>query len=283
MAVVRIALAQVDCRLGDIDANVERAEAAIAEAKRDDADVVVFPELSLSGYLVGDVAHDLGMAPDDPRIKELARTAGEAGVLVGFCEAGQGVHTYNSAAYYEAGRLLHVHRKLYLPTYDIFEERKHFSPGQQMRAFTTRHGRAAILTCNDAWQPQLAFLAAQDGARFLMLPTDSAQSRFPERYDSETYWRDITRFYARMFETFVVFVNRVGVEGELRFWGGSHVVDPWGTVIAEAPTGQEAMLVVEVDLDRVRQRRREVPLVKEARLGVLQRELQRLVEEGGDL
>ena len=280
---MRIAVAQVDCALGDIDANVERAAKAIAAARADAADLLVFPELNLSGYSVGDVEADLGMRTDDPRLLRLAQEADPMGLLLGFCEDGVGVHTYNSAAYFQDGERLHVHRKLYLPTYDIFEERKHFSPGQQMRAFDTAHGRSAILTCNDAWQPQLAFLAVQDGARILFVPTSSAQSRFPQRYDSPTYWRDITTFYARMFQVYVVFANRVGVEGPLQFWGGSHVVDPWGGVVAEAPQNEEAVLTVDIDLASVRRRRREVPLVKEARLAMVQREVQRLVEEGGDL
>jgi len=280
---MRIALAQVDCTLGDIDANVERATAAIATARAGGADLVVFPELSLCGYSVGEVEQDLVMYADDPRITRLAQDAGPMSVLVGFSEGGSGLHTYNSAAYLESGGLLHVHRKLYLPTYDIFEERKHFSPGQQMRAFDTRHARTAILTCNDAWQPQLAFVAVQDGARVLLMPTSSAQSLFPERYDSPTYWQDITRFYGRMFQTFVVFVNRVGTEGKLQFWGGSHVVDPWGNLVDEAPLDEEALLFVDIDLATVRRRRREVPLIREARLGMVLREVHRLVDEGGDL
>jgi len=281
---MRVALAQVDPVLGDVDANVDRAAAVIATARADGADLVVFPELSLCGYSVGLVDHDVAMSSDDPRLTRLGKEAGPMGVLVGFSEGGAGVHTYNSAAYLENGALVHVHRKLYLPTYDTFEERKHFSPGQQMRAFGAGGTRAAILTCNDAWQPQLAFVAVQDGAHMLLMPTSSAQSRFPERYDSPTYWRDITRFYARMFQVFVVFVNRVGQEGDdLRFWGGSHVVDPWGQVVAEAAYDSEAVLVVDIDLSTVRRRRREVPLVKEARLGMVQREMRRLVEEGGDL
>ncbi|MBA3250277.1 MAG: amidohydrolase [Geodermatophilaceae bacterium] len=280
---MRIAVAQVDCVLGDIDANVERAAKAIAQARADGAELVVFPELNLSGYSVGQVEDDLDMRTDDARLLRLADDAGPMGLLLGFCEDGAGVHTYNSAAYFQAGQLVHVHRKLYLPTYDIFEERKHFSPGQHMRAFDTAHDRCAILTCNDAWQPQLAFLAVQDGARILLMPTSSAQSRFPRRYDSPTYWRDITTFYARMFQVYVVFVNRVGAEGQLRFWGGSHVVDPWGGFVAEAPLDEEAVLTVDIDRASVRRRRREVPLVREARLGLVQREVQRLVEEGGDL
>ncbi|CAN5162843.1 carbon-nitrogen hydrolase [soil metagenome] len=280
---MRIALAQLDCVLGDIDANVDRAAKAITDAQVQGADLVVFPELNLSGYSVGQVERDLGMRVTDARLVELARQAAPMGLLLGFCEGGIGVHTYNSAGYFQDGELLHVHRKLYLPTYDIFEERKHFSPGQRMRAFDTAHERCAILTCNDAWQPQLPFLAVQDGARILLIPTSSAQSRFPARYDSPTYWQDITRFYARMFQVYVVFVNRVGVEGELRFWGGSHVVDPWGNFVAEAPQHEESMRTVDIDLASVRARRREVPLVKEARLGMMLREVTRLVEEGGDL
>ncbi|HSK92044.1 MAG TPA: nitrilase-related carbon-nitrogen hydrolase [Euzebyales bacterium] len=280
---MRITVAQVDCRLGDIDGNLQRVEQVLAEAPR--SDIVVFPELNLTGYSIGDVEVDLAMEADDDRLLRLARQAGSAGLVLGFVESpADSVHQYNSAGYYEDGRPLHVHRKLYLPTYSIFEERKVFSPGQTMRAFTSRAGgRMAILTCNDAWQPQLAFVAVQDGARVLLVPTASAQSLFPERYDSRGYWRGITRFYARMFQTFVVFANRVGSEGKLQFWGGSHVVDPWGEVIAEATTGTEDLLTVDVDLGAVRRRRTEVPLIKEARLGLLNREIERLIAAGGDM
>jgi predicted amidohydrolase len=126
------------------------------------------------------------------------------------------------------------------------------------------------------------FLAVQDGARVLLVPTNSSQSRFPEQYDSRTYWRDITVFYARMFQCFVVFVNKVGDVGDLHFWGGSHIVDPWGKIVLELPEGDESVVTAEIDLAMVRKRRREVPLVREARLGLLAREASRLAEEGGD-
>lgn len=282
---MRISLAQLDSRLGDIDANVELAQDAVATAVRDRTDLVVFPELFLSGYSVGEVDADLSMRPDDPRIKELARSAGAAGLAVGFMEAGPpGPHTYNSTAYYEGGQLVHVHRKLYLPAYTPFEERNHFTPGPSLRAFcATPDTRIAVLCCNDAWQPQLAFLAVQDGALILLVPAASAQSRSPEHYDSDEYWHDITRFYGRMFQVFVVFVNRVGTEGRLHFWGGSHVIDPWGNLLAQAEQHEPQILTVDIALADVRRRRRQVPLVKEARLGLLHREIARLLDEGGDL
>jgi predicted amidohydrolase len=281
---VRITLAQVDSALGDVDANVGHAERAVAEAVVDGADLVVFPELHLTGYSIGGLPDDVSMRADDARLARIARRAGGAGVLAGFVEDGPGIHTYNTAGYFAGGELVHLHRKLYLPTYMSFEERKHFSPGPNLRAFPGPGGiRMAALICNDAWQPQLAFLATQDGARVLLVPAASAQSNFPEHYDSRAYWRDITRFYARMFQLFVVFVNRVGTEGDLRFWGGSHVVDPWGEIVAEAPEGEERLLTAEIDLFDVRRRRHAIPLVKEARLGLISREVARLLDEGGDL
>ncbi len=282
---MRITLAQLAPRLGDVDANVERAEQVVTEAVADGSDLVVFPELFLSGYLVGDVVEDVSLALDDERLAHLARRT-HGGVLISFPEAqAHGLHTYNSAAYFEDGRLVHVHRKLYLPNYSIFEERKHFLPGQTSRAYPVLGGRlrAATLICNDAWQPQLAFLSTQDGALVLLVPTASAQSMFPERYESRDYWRGITQFFGRMYQLYVVFVNRVGSEGQLTFWGGSHVVDPWGEVVAECQENVEHVQTVEIDIAQVRRRRRDIPLVREARLGLIRREVDRLLDEGGDL
>jgi predicted amidohydrolase len=283
---MRITLAQIDSRPGELETNIARAEQVIAHAVTEGTDLVVFPELSLSGYSIGDLKDDISISPDDERMAKLAKETKGAGVLLGFPEAqAHGLHIYNSAAYYENGLLVHVHRKLFLPNYAIFEERKHFLPGQSSRAFPILGGRhrAATLVCNDAWQPQLPYVATQDGAIVLLVPACSAQSVFPEKYDSRSYWRGITRFYGRMFQLYVVFVNRVGTEGSLHFWGGSHVVDPWGEVIAVADEGKEHLLTVDVDLSLVRRRRRDIPLVREGRLGLLRREIERLLEEGGDL
>jgi predicted amidohydrolase len=275
---VRVALAQSDPVLGDVEENTRRSREALSRARSEGVDLVVLPELTLTGYSLGRVSDDVSRSVDDQEIAQLTEEADGLACVVGFAEAGR-VHTYNSAAYLERGAVRHVHRKLYLPTYDIWEERKHFTPGDAMRSFDTDIGRVAVLICGDAWQPALAVLAVQDGARVLIVPANSTARR-PE---NEAEWRDVNRFYARMLETYVVFVNRVGTEGDLSFWGGSHVYDPWGELVAEAPAGEEAFVTVELDLANVRRRRREMPLVKEARLALLSRELDRLVAEGGDL
>ena len=280
---MRVALAQIDCVLGDTEENLRKAKEIVAEAKDRGADLTVFPELSLSGYALGELGEDVAIEAQSEPIISLAEAAGEMAVVVGFCEEGRGFHTYNSAAYLEGGSIRHLHRKLFLPNYRIYEERKHYNPGQSMRAFDTRFGRMAMLICNDAWQTFLPFIAVQDGAQVLIIPADSGSYPYPELLDTKSYWRGITRFYARMLESYVIFVNRVGQQENLAFWGYSHVVDPWGTVVAEGPLHEEALITADIDLGNVRRRRREVPLVKEARLALLARELNRLAEEGGDL
>ncbi|WP_181788620.1 nitrilase-related carbon-nitrogen hydrolase [Streptomyces phytophilus] len=276
---MRVALAQVDCVLGDVASNLEAAGKTVAEAAGRGADVVVFPELSLHGYALGAVPGDVSIPANDPRLAELSRHGPD--VLVGYHEDG-GLRRYNTAGYYSAGALVHTHRKLYLPNYLEWEERKHASPGNALRAFDTAHARGATLVCNDAWQPVLPWLAAQDGAEVLFVPTNSASGLAPGAVDTVTYWQDLLVNIARMQQCWVVFVNRVGEEGRAAFWGGSRVLDPWGGVVAEAPRDVPDLVVVDVDRTAVRRRRREMPLLEEARFGLVSREVTRLMNEGVD-
>jgi predicted amidohydrolase len=192
------------------------------------------------------------------------------------------VRRYNSAAYLSAAGVRHVHRKLYLPNYLAWEERKHTSPGQALRAFDTRIGRVATLICNDAWQPVLPWLAAQDGAEVLLVPANSAAGLEPDLLDVIDYWRQLLRFLARMQQCWVIFCNRVGTEADVRFWGGSQILDPSGQPVAEAPLWEPGLVLADVDVAAAHRRRHELPLIAEARLGLIQREVTRLIDEGGD-
>jgi predicted amidohydrolase len=280
---LRVALAQVDCVLGDVAENARRARDVVARARAQGADLVVFPELSLTGYALGAVTEDVALAVDDDAIAELAEAARGVGVVVGCVEQGA-VQTYNSALYLEDGGVAHVQRKTHLPTYGRFEEHKHFSPGPALRAFDTRLGRLAVLICADAWQPALAFLAVHDGARVLVVPACSSlePGAGTDPAEVERDWSELLRFHARFLQAYVVFVNRVGEEAGLTFWGGSQVVDPWGRVVALAPRGEPALVLAELDPGAVRRRRRELPLLKDPRLGLLRREIDRLLADTGD-
>jgi predicted amidohydrolase len=275
----QIAVAQVDVTLGDVAANLAHARDRIRRAAAQGAGLMVFPELTLHGYALGQAGGDRSLRADDPRLASLAGSG--ADVLVGFHEDG-GVRRYNSAAYLAPDGVRHVHRKLYLPNYLVWEERKHASPGQFLRAFDTRIGRMATLICNDAWQPVLPWLAAQDGAEVLLVPANSAAGLGPELLDVIDYWCELLRFIARMQQCWVVFCNRVGIEAGARFWGGSRVLDPGGQVVAEAPLWEPDLVVADIDVLAAHRRRHELPLIAEARLGLIGRELARLIDEGGD-
>jgi predicted amidohydrolase len=260
---MRLALAQLAPRLGDVEANELAAREAIAAARAGGADLVVFPELYLSGYALRETAAETARSAE-----EVAAIAdGGPAALIGFHEDG-----HNSAAYVDGGTVVHVHRKLYLVDYPPFDEHELYAPGEELRAFDTPFGRLAILICNDAWQPFLPFLAVQDGARVLLVPSCSSDA-VPE---AEEYWRDLTRFYARMLQCWVVFVNRAGVEAGFTYWGGSHVVDPHGEIVAEAPRLDAAIVFADVDVSMVEARRSELPLLRDPRLDLVAAELERL-------
>ena len=276
---MRIALAQIDSAIGAVESNFETLRDLMAQANDHKADLTVFPELAVHGYWLGQLPENRSLSAHDPRLAELA--SGACDVLVGFHEDG-GVRAYNSAAYLSDSTLVHVHRKLHLPNYLAWEERKHASPGQSLRAFDTAHGRAATLVCNDAWQAPLGWLAVQDGAELLLVPANSADNLGPEAVDTIAYWEQLLTFLGRMLQTWVVFVNRVGSEGGSHFWGGSRVIDPQGQTIAQAPLREPSLTIVDIDVSAARRRRRKIPLIAEARLGLIQREIQRLIQEDGD-
>ncbi|MEU8890309.1 nitrilase-related carbon-nitrogen hydrolase [Streptomyces sp. NPDC048442] len=278
---MRVALAQTDCVLGDVEANLAAARDQIRQAVSQGADLVVFPELSLHGYHLGALKQDTSVEARDPRLMELG-TLG-ADVVVGFHEY-TSMRAYNTSAYYAAGSLLHAHRKLYLPNYLAWEERKHVSPGQSLKAYDLPggRGRAATLICNDAWQPVLPWIAVQDGAEVVVVPANSAASLDPEAMDTGLYWDSLLSYTARMLQCWVIFVNRVGSENGASFWGGSRVVDPRGMVVAQAPKWEAALVTADISVPEARRQRRAVPLVAEARLSLVSREVGRLIDEGGD-
>lgn len=275
---MRVTLAQTDPLLGDVEANLADARGRIEQARDDGADLVVFPELALHGYAMSQI-EDRSVSCYDSRLWELSTIGPD--VLIGFHEDGP-VRAFNAAAYLSDGVLVHLHRKLYLPNYLAWEERKHFSPGQRVRAFTSPLGRMATLICNDAWQPVLPWLVAQDGAEVLLVPANSAATGGSEPLDAIRYWEELLRITAQLQQCWVIFCNRVGTEAGSRYWGGSCVLDPLGNVVASAPHDEPAQVSTDVDLGEAHRRRRKVPLITEGRLGLIRRELGRIISEGGD-
>jgi predicted amidohydrolase len=282
---LRIALAQVAPRLGELEANLERHRELIRLARGSGAGLVVFPELGLTGYLLQDLAGEVAMRLDDPRLGALAaETSGGGSAIVSFVEESGDHRLFIAAALMEDGELRHVHRKVFLPTYGQFDERRFFAPGDTVRATPSRLGvGVGIGVCEDFWHLQTPQLLALDGAQLLVNVSSSPGRDLAARNEvglgTATSWRTLMRTYAQLTTSFVVFVNRVGVDESMTFWGGSEVIAPSGEAIFSAPFFDDDLFLVDVNLDDVRRERIALPLLRDERLELQARELGRIVAE----
>ena len=169
MQTVRVALAQIAPALGQFDANLARHHELIDEARSKEADLVVFPELGLTGYQLQDLAAEVAIRLDDPRLADLAAATKDLSVIVSFVEESADHRLFIAAALLEDGEIRHVHRKLFLPTYGLFDERRFFAHGDILRAVPSRLGVGmGIAICEDFWHLTVPQILALDGAQILV-------------------------------------------------------------------------------------------------------------------
>jgi NAD+ synthase (glutamine-hydrolysing) len=285
---LRIALAQIAPGLGALDANLARHHELLEAARRERADLVVFPELGLTGYLLQDLAADVAMRLDDPRLARLVGATRGLSAVFSFVEESPDHRLFVAAALAEDGELVHVHRKLFLPTYGLFDERRFFAPGDQVRAVDSRLGvGVGLAVCEDFWHLAVPQLLALDGAQIL-IDVSSSPGRDLAATDESglgtaSSWRSLIRTYAQLTTSFVVFCNRVGVDESFTFWGGSEVVAPDGSAVFTAPLLEEGLFLAEIDLADVRRQRITLPLLRDERLELQVRELGRMIAERAGL
>jgi predicted amidohydrolase len=281
---LRVALAQVAPRLGALDENLARHHERVEEARAGGADLVVFPELGLTGYLLQDLNAEVAMRRDDPRLLGLARAADGLSAIVSFVEESDDHRLFIAAALLEDGAVRHVHRKVFLPTYGLFDERRFFAPGSSLRATSSRLGlRLGISVCEDFWHLATAQLMALDGAQVLVNVSSSPGRDVAAINEvglgTASSWRSLNRTYAQLTTSYVVFVNRVGVDESVTFWGGSEVVAPSGASVFAAPMHDEGLFLVDIDPAELRRERVAVPLLRDERPEVVLRQLDRIVRE----
>jgi predicted amidohydrolase len=279
----RIALAQIAPRLGDVDANLELAAGWLRRASEEGAQLTVLPELALTGYLLQDLVPEVAMAADDPRL--LGIGAGAAGMLVavGFVEE-TAEHRYcNSVALVRDGELIGLHRKVYLPTYGLFDEGRFTRGGDRIRTHDAGApiGRIGLSVCEDFWHPSLPMLQAHDGAS-LLVNVAAGPSRAPggpAGLAAIGGWHKMQDTYALLGTVPLAFCNRVGNEEGLTFWGGSRIVAADGSTVAQAPLWEEALVVGTLDTDDLRTARYGLPILADERLELVRRELDRIIGE----
>lgn len=275
--IIPAAVAQIAPRLGDLDANITLHLEHIAAAREAGAGLLVFPELSLTGYTVRDMNYELCLRADDPRLDVFRQESADMIIILGGIEEDANHGVYNSAFVFDGGTT-QTYRKIYPPDYGIFEEGRYFLRGDTAALVHTRFGPLGVLVCEDLWHPSLPLLQALDGAELLCVisasPTRLAPPGGPSLYDINS---EHHRALCRLLTVNMVFTNRVGYEDGVQFWGGSEIVDATGTVLAACGTQSPELKLAEIDTASIRRARRESRHFLDEDVYLLQRELQRVI------
>jgi NAD+ synthase (glutamine-hydrolysing) len=279
---LKIGLAQITPKLGDVDANLEIHLQTIAEAAAQGVELLVFPELSLTGYRLHDLTFSVAMraTAETPAIARLLEASHQLDIVVGFVEADKRQKFYITGAYLSRGEILHLHRKVYLPTYGMFDEGRYFAWGDAIRAFDTPYGRVGLLICEDFWHMSPAYLLWLDGADMLILTSASPGRGLAteQKIGSARWVEHINQAYASLFTNFVIHSNRTGFEDGVNFWGGSTVYDPAGNQIVQGPYYEESLVITTLDLSQIRRTRTRLPLLRDERVALTIREMNRIVD-----
>lgn len=278
---LRVGAAQIESPPGDVEGNLAKHLNFIKKAHNQGVELLVFPELSLTGYHVGARALELAVSRDDPELRQLAEHAGDMTVVVGFIEEGLAAQFHNSVAVLRQGNVVFVHRKLNLASYGTLEEDKFFAEGRYVDIFSHEPPwQAVILICADAWNPGLVHLAALYGATLLIVPVASSREAIGGNFSNPDGWKVALSFYGMMYGLPVIMANHCGGDEGIHYWGGSRIVDAHGKPLAEADE-QEELIVADLDYDTLRKARFQLPTVRDSNLDLIHREIERLANRIG--
>ncbi len=254
-----IAVAQIDSVVGNLEKNVKHHIEYVKKAIAKKSHVVVFPELSLTGYSIKDLNWDTALhAEPNKYFSEFLKLSKQITIIIGAIEEAENYGIYNSALLFEDNKVYSAHRKIYPPTYGMFEEMRYFSQGKDVRVFNSKLGKLGILICEDMWHITLPYILAHDGADVIISLTASPTrlSGASKELKTATVNHEQHRAYARLLSTYIIFANRVGIEDGVNFWGGSQVVSPSGDSIATAKLFEEDLIFASIDTNETRRSRR---------------------------
>jgi predicted amidohydrolase len=258
----RLALAQVNCKPGDKEENLKKTKEAAEKAKKQEAELLILPELSLTGYVVRDQIYELAEKIPGPSTRIVEKLARETGlhIVFGMPELSERTHAtlHNTAVLVGPKGFIGKYRKMYLPTHSVFEEKRYFRPGYETAAFETDLGKIGLIICYDIYFPEVARMARLEGAQLIVCISASPATR-------RTFFETLTQARAIENTAFVAFVNLVGVEDGLQFWGGSRLVGPNGRTLVQAKYDEEDLVIGEVDYADIRPIEAFVPTLKDLR------------------
>ncbi len=287
---MQVAVYQTSPELLNVEKNMEDVTTKIQEGRKDGAELIVFPELALTGYFVGQKYHEVALRMDSREIKRLANATKGTAAVIGFIEESRSMNFYNSALVAVDGEVLFAYRKLNLPNYGVFEERKYFSSGKRIPVFRLSEFNVAVFICNDLWHPSLPYLGVVQKADIFVSIFNSSQGSMGSEFSNIESWEIINKFYSRIFGIYNICANRVGdenfreaqslskaakktavdiaspetacIDKVYSFWGGSEVVNPFGQIIAKAAYHQTDNIITDVSRELVRRKRLLLPYLR---------------------
>ena len=280
---ITVGLAQIYPKLGDVKANLAKHLDYIEQADRQGVDLLVFPELSLTGYQVQDLVPEVAIrtSRDDETFRALLDASHQMDIVFGFVHADKRQRFYISNAYVSGGELLHVHHKMYLPTYGMFDDGRYFDQGECARAFDTRFGRVGMLICEDFWHMSSPYMLWMDGADIMIFsscsPSRGVSAAEGGRLTVSRWVELVNQAYGSMFTDYIIHCNRVGYEDGKNFWGGSSVADPNGEFLTHGLYFDEALITQEIDLNQIHRTRSQMPLLRDERPQLVFDELGRIL------
>ena len=257
---MRVALAQINTILGAVGENIKKIERYVDNANEKHCDLIVFPELALSGYSLRDIVKDASVSKESAIFDNLKEKSRKIDIVLGYDQNDNG-YFYNSALYFSKGEVIHNYKKVHLPDYGMFEESRYFRNGENINAFDTANGRVSMLICEDMFH-----LSAQNYVDKLETDILIILSASPFWANSKKIkpeiWKDMCVNFATLSSNFVLFSNRVGFEDGVGFFGNSLCVDPNGNIIKEASLFKEEMAVADIDLKEIKRAKEIMPLKK---------------------
>ena len=259
---IKIALAQISCKQGDKAKNIKKIESRVTKAKQQGAELVIFPELSLTGYTMRDQIYELAETIPGHSTTALEKLAKKTGayIVFGMPELSEKTQAtvYNAAVLVGPDGFIGKYRKMYLPTHSVFEEKRYFRPGYQTAVFETELGKIGLIICYDIFFPEVSRLTRLKGAKLIVCISASPATR-------RTFFETLTAARAIENTAFLAYVNLVGIEDGLQFWGGSRLVGPNGKTLVQAKYDEEDMVVGEINYADIRPTETFVPILKDLR------------------
>lgn len=264
------AAVQIAPRKGDVEANLAQMSAAIHRCAAEGADLIVFPEASLTGYFLEGGVAEVAVTAEEiaGRLRDVVRsTPKPVDVIFGFYERGDG-HIHNSAIHVTLadGRadVIHVYRKFFLPTYGVFDEERFVARGRDLTAYETRFGKMGMLICEDVWHSIAPTIVALKGAQIVTVISASPARGFSgETFSNLDHYHRLLTAISEEHAVWTINSMLVGFEGGKGFSGGSVIVDPSGKVVAQGNELEEEIVFAEIDTDEVARVRANSPLLSD--------------------